>query len=147
MALLNTLPTDTQIVEQIDANGNKAYYAIFSLSRDLIAEGLTYRYKVTDLASISDTTGVVKPDAVVNVTDDGASIVSGSLQGITEEDYSNSFYFGKVEQLSAISGNVEVGAQSYDYLIEALEQESKYKPYIMSTDAKGRYDYLSVINV
>jgi len=145
MALLNTLPTDTQIVEQIDANGNKAYYAIFSLSRDLIAEGLTYRYKVTDLASISDTTGVVKPDAVVNVTDDGASIVSGSLQGITEEDYSNSFYFGKVEQLSAISGNVEVGAQSYDYLIEALEQESKYKPYIMSTDAKGRYDYLSVI--
>ena len=72
MALLNTLPSDTQIVEEIDANGNKAYYAVFSLSRDLIAEGLTYRYKVNDLASISDTTGVVKPNAVVNVTDDGA---------------------------------------------------------------------------
>lgn len=145
MALLNTLPSDTQIVEEIDANGNKAYYAVFSLSRDLIAEGLTYRYKVNDLASISDTTGVVKPNAVVNVTDDGASIVSGSLQGITDEDYNNSFYFGRVEQLSAISGNVEEGAQSYDYLIEAFEQESKYKPYIMSKDSKGRYDYLSVV--
>lgn len=145
MALLNTLPTDTQIVEEIDANGNKAYYAVYSLSRDLISEGLTYRYKVDDLKTISDTTGVVKPDVVVNVTEDGIEIVSGSFEGITEEDYNNSFYFGNVTQLSAISGNVEVGAESYDFLIEALEQESKYKPYLMSTDAKGRYDYLAVV--
>jgi len=145
MALLNTLPSDTQIVEEIDANGNKAYYAVYSLSRDLISEGLTYRYKVDDLKSISDTTGVVQPDVVVNLTDDGIEIVSGSFEGITEEDYNNSFYFGNVTQLSAISGNVEVGAESYDYLIEALEQESKYKPYLMSTDAKGRYDYLAVV--
>jgi len=145
MALLNTLPTDTQIVEEIDANGNKAYYAVYSLSRDLISEGLTYRYKVNDLKEISDTTGVVQPDVVVNLTDDGIEIVSGSFEGITEEDYNNSFYFGNVTQLSAISGNVEVGAESYDYLIEALEQESKYKPYLMSTDAKGRYDYLAVV--
>jgi hypothetical protein len=145
MALLNTLPTDTQIVEEIDANGNKAYYAVYSLSRDLISEGLTYRYKVDDLKEISDTTGVVQPDVVVNLTDDGIEIVSGSFEGITEEDYNNSFYFGNVTQLSAISGNVEVGAESYDYLIEALEQESKYKPYLMSTDAKGRYDYLAVV--
>ena len=145
MALLNTLPSDTQIVEEIDANGNKAYYAVYSLSRDLISEGLTYRYKVDDLKSISDTTGVVKPDVVVNVTDDGIEVVSGSFDGISEEDYNNSFYFGNVTQLSAISGNVEVGAESYDYLIEALEQESKYKPYLMSTDAKGRYDYLAVV--
>jgi hypothetical protein len=145
MALLNTLPTDTQIVEEIDANGNKSYYAVYSLSRDLISEGLTYRYKVDDLKTISDTTGVVKPDVVVNVTDDGIEIVSGTLEGITEEDYNNSFYFGNVTQLSAISGNVEEGAESYDYLIEALEQEAKIKPYIMSTDAKGRYDYLAVV--
>jgi len=145
MALLNTLPTDTQIVEEIDANGNKAYYAVYSLSRDLISEGLTYRYKVDDLKTISDTTGVVKPDVVVNLTEDGIEIVSGSFEGITEEDYNNSFYFGNVTQLSAISGNVEVGAESYDFLIEALEQESKYKPYLMSTDAKGRYDYLAVV--
>lgn len=145
MALLNTLPTDTQIVEEIDANGNKAYYAVYSLSRDLISEGLTYRYKVDDLKTISDTTGVVKPDVVVNLTEDGIEIVSGSFEGITEEDYNNSFYFGNVTQLSAISGNVEVGAESYDFLIEALEQESKYKPYLMSKDAKGRYDYLAVV--
>ena len=67
MGLINTLPEDTQVVEEIDANGNKAYYVVYSLSKDLISEGLTYRYYVDDLATISDTQGTVKPDVVVGV--------------------------------------------------------------------------------
>ena len=145
MGLINTLPEDTQVVEEIDANGNKAYYVVYSLSKDLISEGLTYRYYVDDLATISDTLGTVKPDVVVNISDDTVTVVSGSFDGITEDEYFNSFYFGKVTQLTAISGQVEEGAKSYDYLIEALETEAQYKPYLMSKDAKGRYDYLAVV--
>ena len=39
---------------------------------------------------------------------------------------------------------MDAGAVGYEYFIEALEQESKYKPYIFSKNAAGQYDYLAV---
>jgi hypothetical protein len=149
MALVNYLPKDTQIVEEIDANGNSSYYLVYALSKDLVSEGFTYRYKVDDLAAISDTAGVVGPDVVINVSDDDYSIISGSLDNISEAEYKNSFYFGTYGQLRTVyeqlGQEAQAGAQSYDYLIEALNEEAKTKPWILSTDSKGRYDYLSVV--
>jgi len=149
MALVNYLPKDTQIVQEIDASGKSSYYLVYSLSKDLVSEGFTYRYKVDDLKSISDTTGVVKPDAVINVADNQYTLSSGSLNGISETDYANSFYFGTYGQLRTVYEQLgidaETGAESYEYLIEALNEEAKTKPWILSTDAKGRYDYLAVV--
>lgn len=149
MALVNYLPKDTQIVQEVDANGNSAYYLVFSLSKDLVSEGFTYRYKVNDLAAISDTTGVVTPDAVITGVDGKYETISGSLDGITDDEYARSFYFGSYGQLRTVyeqlGQEAQDSAQSYDYLIEALNQEAETKPWILSTDSKGRYDYLAVV--
>jgi hypothetical protein len=151
MALLNYYPTDTQIVEEVDAaTGAKSYYLIYSLSKDLVPEGMTYRYKVNNLSEISDTAGVVKPNIVINNDNGEYSIVSGKLNNITLDDYSNSFYFGTHTQLRSVYsaleiGEAEAGAESYDYLIQALNYEAKDAPWLLSQDGKGRYDYLAVV--
>ena len=149
MALVNYLPKDTQIVEEVDATGKSSYYLVYSLAKDLVSEGFTYRYKVDDLKSISDTTGVVKPDAVIKVENNQYTLSSGTLSGISETDYANSFYFGTYGQLRTVYEQLgidaETGADSYEYLIEALNREAETKPWILSTDAKGRYDYLAVV--
>ena len=152
MGLANFLPNDTQIVEEIDsATGAKSYYLVYSLSKDLIPEGLTYRYKFNNLKEVSEAVG---PTAEINATitkdGDDFTFTSGSLQNITIDDYANSFYFGNHTQLRSVYTQLDLadpeeGAQSYDYLIESLNIESQYKPYLMSKDAKGRYDYLAVV--
>lgn len=58
--------------------------------------------------------------------------------------WNNSYNFGTVNQLYSISGKMEEGATSYDYLIEVLKEEAKTAPWLLSTDENGNYDYLAV---
>ena len=58
--------------------------------------------------------------------------------------WNNSFNFGTVNQLYAITNKMEEGATSYDYLVETIKEEAKTAPWLLSTDENGNYDYLAV---
>lgn len=145
--LIPQLPSDTEVWQEIDENGNSIYYLVYQLPQEAksLATGLenfTWRYKVTDLKEIA-TTGTVTPDVIVRK--EGDVYTTEGTSEISTEDYTNSFYFGNHTQLAAIHGQVEDGATGYEYFIEALDTEAKYKPYMFSQNAAGQYDYLSVV--
>lgn len=145
--LIPQLPSDTEVWQEIDENGNSIYYLVYQLpeeAKSLVAglENFTWRYKVTDLKEIA-ASGTVTPDVIVRKQGD-IYTTEGSSQ-ISTEDYKNSFYFGNHTQLATIHGQVEEGAVGYEYFIEALEMESKDKPYMFSINAAGQYDYLGVV--
>jgi len=145
--LIPQLPSDTEVWQEIDENGNSIYYLVYQLpeeAKSLVAglENFTWRYKVTDLKEIA-ASGTVAPDVIVRKQGD-IYTTEGSSQ-ISTEDYKNSFYFGNHTQLATISGQVEAGSVGYEYFIEALEMEAKDKPYMFSMNAAGQYDYLGVV--
>jgi len=144
--LIPQLPSDTQVWQEINESGQSIYYLVYKLPQEAAdlspgLENFTLRYKVKDLKSIA-ATGTVTPDVVV--TKNGEVYSTEGRSNITVDDYTNSFYFGDHTQLATIHGGMEAGAVGYEYFIEALEQESKYKPYIFSKNAAGQYDYLAV---
>ncbi len=144
--LIPQLPSDTQVWQEINESGQSIYYLVYKLPQEAAdlspgLENFTFRYKVKDLKEIA-ATGNVTPDVVV--TKNGEVYSTEGSSNITVDDYTNSFYFGDHTQLAAIHGGMEAGAVGYEYFIEALEQEAKYKPYIFSKNAAGQYDYLAV---
>lgn len=145
--LIPQLPSDTEVWQEIDEKGNSVYYLVYQLPQEAksLATGLenfTWRYKVTDLKEIA-ATGTVTPDVIVRK--EGDVYTTEGTSEISTEDYTNSFYFGNHTQLAAIRGQVEDGATGYEYFIEALDTEARYKPYLFSQNAAGQYDYLSVV--
>lgn len=148
--LIPELPEDTEVWEEIDDNGISSYYLVYQLppSAQQLASGLqdfTWRYKVTNLDQITQGgQQTVQPDYTVRRSGDVLTEVKG-VTNIGRAKYNGSFYFGTHTQLAAIRGQVEDGATGYDYFVEALEQESKYKPYLLSQNSSGEYDYLGTV--
>ena len=145
--LIPQLPSDTEVWEEIDENGNSVYYLVYQLPAEAKSlapnlENFTWRYKVTDLKEIT-ASGTITPDVVVRK--EGDIYTTEGTSEISTDDYTNSFYFGNHTQLSTISGQVAAGATGYDFFIEALDTEAKSKPYIFSQNAAGEYDYLAVV--
>ena len=147
--LIPELPSDTQVWEEINEAGQSIYYLVYQLPQEAAQlspglENFTFRYRVNDLQQITQAAqATVVPDVIVRKDGEVYNIEGNT--SIDVNDYINSFYFGTHEQLSAIRGQVEAGATGYEYFIESLETEAKYKPYIFSKDARGRYDYLAVV--
>lgn len=146
--LIPQLPSDTELWQEINEAGQSVYYLVFQLPPEAAQlspglENFTFRYKVDDLKEIAQIGTTVTPDVIVNKDGDVYSTEGDTT--IDVDDYVNSFYFGNHRQLAAISGQVEDGAAGYEYFIESLETEAKYKPYLFSKNAQGQYDYLAVV--
>lgn len=147
--LIPELPSDTQVWQEINEAGQSIYYLVYQLPPEAaqLSPGLekfTFRYKVSDLKEITQAAQpTVVPDVIVRK--DGEVYSTEGDTNIDVDDYINSFYFGTHNQLASIQGQVEAGATGYEYFIESLETEAKYKPYIFSKNAQGQYDYLAVV--
>tara|TARA_R100000353_G_scaffold39993_2_gene31757 strand:+ start:34102 stop:35349 length:1248 start_codon:yes stop_codon:yes gene_type:complete len=146
--LIPELPVDTQVWQEINEAGQSVYYLVYQLPPEAAAlspglENFTFRYKVRDLKEIAQIGTTVTPDVIVRKNGEVYDIEGNTT--IDVDDYVNSFYFGTHTQLASIRGQVEDGALGFDYFIESLEQEAKYKPYLFSKNAQGQYDYLAVV--
>ena len=146
--LIPELPVDTQVWQEINEAGQSVYYLVYQLPPEAAAlspglENFTFRYKVTDLKEIAQIGTTVTPDVIVRKNGEVYDVEGDTT--IDVDDYANSFYFGTHTQLASIRGQVEDGAAGFDYFIESLEQEAKYKPYLFSKNAQGQYDYLAVV--
>jgi len=146
--LIPELPVDTQVWQEINEAGQSVYYLVYQLPPEAAAlspglENFTFRYKVRDLKEIAQIGTTVTPDVIVRKNGEVYDIEGNTT--IDVDDYVNSFYFGTHTQLASIRGQVEDGAAGFDYFIESLEQEAKYKPYLFSKNAQGQYDYLAVV--
>ena len=146
--LIPELPVDTQVWQEINEAGQSVYYLVYQLPPEAAAlspglENFTFRYKVRDLKEIAQIGTTVTPDVIVRKNGEVYEVEGDTT--IDVDDYANSFYFGTHTQLASIRGQVEDGAAGFDYFIESLEQEAKYKPYLFSKNAQGQYDYLAVV--
>jgi len=109
-----------------------------------LPEGDTFvwRYLIEDPASILDKTVVsLVPNVIIS---DGVIVEQAEDSVVSDVMYNSSFNFGTTNQLSVVSEYVEDGAESYEYLVEAIKQESRFAPWLLSTDENGNYDYLAV---
>ena len=139
--LINTISADFEIWQEITEFGSKFYLVAQLPEFQGTAGAFTWRYEITDWNAIKEK-NVAGNNLVANVVvDSNYNIIEGT-SSISGQDYANSFYFGGSNQL--LVSTLEKGAEPYDHLVEALEKEAQYSPWILSEDETGRLDFLSL---
>ena len=134
--LIAGLPTDYEVVQADDQFWLLAFLEVPS------GESFTWRYLIEDPLEILEKIPgniTLTPNTVVS----NGEVVESAGQ-VTTDMWNNSFNFGTVNQLYAITNKMEEGATSYDYLVETIKEEAKTAPWLLSTDENGNYDYLAV---
>ena len=134
--LIAGLPTDYEVVQADDQFWLLAFLEVPT------GESFTWRYLIEDPLEILEKIPgniTLTPNTVVS----NGEVVESAGQ-VTTDMWNNSFNFGTVNQLYAITNEMEEGATSYDYLVETIKEEAKTAPWLLSTDENGNYDYLAV---
>jgi len=134
--LIAGLPTDYEVVQADDQFWLVAFLEVPS------GESFTWRYLIEDPLEILEKIPgniTLTPNTVIS----NGEVVESAGQ-VTTDMWNNSFNFGTVNQLYAITNKMEEGATSYDYLVETIKEEAKTAPWLLSTDENGNYDYLAV---
>ena len=134
--LIAGLPADYEVVQADDQFWLLAFLEVPT------GESFTWRYLIEDPLEILEKIPgniTLTPNTVVS----NGEVVESAGQ-VTTDMWNNSFNFGTVNQLYAITNKMEEGATSYDYLVETIKEEAKTAPWLLSTDENGNYDYLSV---
>tara|TARA_Y100000361_G_C11147398_1_gene338920 strand:+ start:188 stop:1438 length:1251 start_codon:yes stop_codon:yes gene_type:complete len=134
--LITTLPSDYEVVQEDDKFWLMAFLELPT------GETFTWKYLIEDQLEILQK-GIGVNNLVPNTVVSNNQVVESQGQ-ITTEMWNNSFNFGTVNQLYQISGIMEEGATSYEYLVETIKEEAKTAPWLLSTDENGNYDYLAV---
>ena len=134
--LIAGLPADYEVVQADDQFWLVAFLEVPS------GESFTWRYLIEDPLEILEKIPgniTLTPNTVIS----NGEVVESAGQ-VTTDMWNNSFNFGTVNQLYAITNKMEEGATSYDYLVETIKEEAKTAPWLLSTDENGNYDYLAV---
>ena len=134
--LIAGLPADYEVVQADDQFWLLAFLEVPT------GESFTWRYLIEDPLEILEKIPgniTLTPNTVVS----NGEVVESAGQ-VTTDMWNNSFNFGTVNQLYAITNKMEEGATSYDYLVETIKEEAKTAPWLLSTDENGNYDYLAV---
>ena len=134
--LIAGLPTDYEVVQADDQFWLLAFLEVPS------GESFTWRYLIEDPLEILEKIPgniTLTPNTVIS----NGEVVESAGQ-VTTDMWNNSFNFGTVNQLYAITNEMEEGATSYDYLVKTIKEEAKTAPWLLSTDENGNYDYLAV---
>ena len=134
--LIAGLPADYEVVQADDQFWLLAFLEVPT------GESFTWRYLIEDPLEILEKIPgniTLTPNTVVS----NGEVVESAGQ-VTTDMWNNSFNFGTVNQLYAITNKMEEGATSYDYLVETNKEEAKTAPWLLSTDENGNYDYLAV---
>ena len=134
--LIAGLPADYEVVQADDQFWLLAFLEIPT------GESFTWRYLIEDPLEILEKIPgniTLTPNTIVS----NGEVVESAGQ-VTTDMWNNSFNFGTVNQLYAITNKMEEGATSYDYLVETIKEEAKTAPWLLSTDENGNYDYLAV---
>jgi len=138
--LINTISKDFEIWEEITEFGSKFYLVAQIPEFEGSSGKFTWRYEISDWNAVKEK--VAGNNLVANVVvDSGMNVIEGS-SAITGQEYNNSFYFGNANQL--LFSQAEAGAEPYDHLVEALQEEAKYSPWILSEDDEGNLDFLAL---
>lgn len=137
---INTISADFEIWEEVLDTGSKYYLVAQLPSFEGTGGVFTWRYEITDWNAIKQKTP--GNNLVPNVIVDSAYNIVKGTSSIAASDYENSFYFGNANQL--LFNKAEAGAEPYDHLVEALQEEAKYSEWILSEDEDGRLDFLAL---